>query len=105
MPRWYAPIFHMPMSSPIMTTMLGFFVCWAIAGAEAAIAAATHEANRPSLILRLKLMASPPYDCGVKDSSWTSVTLMNDGTLGPKRTIVHGCNECWVCIKGAAVQI
>src|SRR6266700_7903378 len=23
MPRWYAPMFHMPMSSPMMTRMLG----------------------------------------------------------------------------------
>src|SRR5271155_1295238 len=23
-PRWYAPMFHMPISSPMMTTMLGF---------------------------------------------------------------------------------
>src|SRR5713101_586837 len=41
MPRWYAPMFHMPMSSPMMKRMLGF-LSWACA---AVTMNATHRAT------------------------------------------------------------
>src|SRR5262245_56964103 len=48
-PCVYAPMFHIPMSSPKMTTMLGFLP-WAAAGAEDSARAATASriAARPT---------------------------------------------------------
>src|SRR5882672_9052755 len=40
-PRWYAPMFHIPMSSPMMKRMLGFLSC---ACAEAATSTAINGA-------------------------------------------------------------
>src|SRR5260370_12024237 len=48
-------MFHMPMSSPMMTTMLGFCACCAVAGALVIVTAAS-EANKPNQIVLLKLM-------------------------------------------------
>src|SRR3954452_24919188 len=37
MPRWYAPMFHIPMSSPMMNRIFGFLpFCWATADRSAA---------------------------------------------------------------------
>jgi len=51
-PRWYAPMFHMPMSSPMMTRMLGFF-CADAGGEPANPKTAKHAASANVLPMHL----------------------------------------------------
>jgi hypothetical protein len=48
-------MFHMPISSPMMTTIFGFWAGCAVAGAAAIIIAAD-DATRPSRIILIKLI-------------------------------------------------
>src|SRR6266566_9008574 len=41
-PRLYAPMFHIPMSSPMMTRILGLSAAWAQTARSAAISGAVH---------------------------------------------------------------
>src|SRR5271166_2865567 len=55
-------MFHMPMSSPMITTMLGR-CCWAAAGMLAAIPAANDtKTPRQTVLIMLMLMVTPQYN-------------------------------------------
>src|SRR5207237_3026294 len=54
-PRWYAPMFHMPISSPMIKTMLGFLSC-AWAGATALKSAAVAISNDKPLCIKFRFI-------------------------------------------------
>src|SRR5439155_15188677 len=63
MPRWYAPMFHMPMSSPIMQMMLGLSAALAETAMSAAISGAAHCVSIFSFIVFWLLLEKAGGPC------------------------------------------
>src|SRR4051794_32309960 len=96
MPRWYAPMFHMPISSPMMKTIFGCLpLCCAIAVCSAAasnmIAASSFDA-RSNLRFFIRC-SSPEYD---------GVNLGGQSRLWLTRHI--GSNQRWFVLGGSEIH-